>query len=282
MNLSDRMVYAGIRTSRRFAQLGWMQRDFFYGLLNVADALGRFEADVEVLRAALYAPILSKVSKRDVQGALVACQRAGLVKLWTGVDGRGYGEVVNYRQTGLRNRKSDIPPPDAPDAGALPGLMEATADPPDPPTPPAFARRAKRRKEENGVCVARGARHGREAPEHTHTALTLETIPADLADRWPGIDLRAALRRAEAYVRQQRGPSARVALDWFEDHWLPKEPVSLATPAAPAAEDPAPEGWQAVIAETQYGPGGAFETHQWAALPEHVREHVRRTLNRAA
>lgn len=108
MKLCDRMVYAGIVNSRRVAALSWFHRDVFRNLLHVADGYGRFEADAGMLRAVLYAPMLSKVSDRDVQGALVACHQAGLVKLYT-VEDRGYGKVLNFRQS-LSKRVALYPP----------------------------------------------------------------------------------------------------------------------------------------------------------------------------
>lgn len=138
MMLRDCMLYAGIRSSRKFARLSWFQRDFFYGLLNVAWPAGRFESDVGLLQAALYAPLLSKVSKRDVQVALAECHRIGLVKLWTDEGGRGWGEVVNYRQHGLKKRQQTT---SAPSPGG--------SDPPDDQTGDLFAaiERIERKKE---------------------------------------------------------------------------------------------------------------------------------------
>lgn len=131
MMLRDRMVYGGIQTSRRMARLTWMQRDFFRGLLHVADDYGRFEADAEMLRAVLYGPMLSKVSVRDVQEALMRCAASeiGLVKLYT-VEGRGYGKVYNFRQT-LMKRRALYPDEDG--AAQEPELFPAGAPEPPPP-----------------------------------------------------------------------------------------------------------------------------------------------------
>jgi hypothetical protein len=127
VTLRDRMVYAGLRTSRRFAELNrWIERDFFYGLLHVADDFGRFEADVGMLRAVLFAPVLHKVSERDVASCLVRVHEVGLVKLYT-VGGRGYGKVLNFRQTGLKTRRALYPDEDG--APAEPELFAAPAEP---------------------------------------------------------------------------------------------------------------------------------------------------------
>ncbi len=110
MTLRDRMVYAGIRTSRRFARLSWFERDLFQGILHVADDYGRFEVDVGMLRTVLYGPSLHKVSERDLQGALLRFGEVGigLVKFYA-VAGRGYGKVLNFRQTGLTKRRGWYP-----------------------------------------------------------------------------------------------------------------------------------------------------------------------------
>lgn len=128
MMLRDRMVYAGIQNSKKMARLSWFQRDFFRGLLHVADDYGRFEADVEMLRTVLYVRQLSKVTMRDVQDALLRCAAAevGLVKLYT-VEGRGYGKVVNFRQT-LQKRRALYP--DEGNALPEPDLFGAGPEPP--------------------------------------------------------------------------------------------------------------------------------------------------------
>lgn len=262
--LNDRMVYAGIRTSRRFARLSWFHRDFFYGLLNAADECGRFENDADVLRAALYAPLLSRVSKRDVQGAVIACHQAGLVKLWTGVDGRGYGEVVNYRQTGLKRRRSNIPPPQG--APPEPGLFGDGTD---------EEKEEKRRKG--------GGRAERAMPPAPDFLVeSLEDWLARLRAQWPGVDVPAEVAAAEkAKAKQGR----KLEREWFERHWLPKcSPVvsagELPWPGAESQELPEPEGWREVIAQSVYGPGGQHEARTWGDLPRYAQEHVLESVSR--
>lgn len=144
MTLRDRMVYAGIRNSKRFARLSWFERDFFMGLLLVADDYGRFEAEPDTLRTVLYGPLLSKVTMRDVQGALMrfAATETGLVKLYT-VKARGYGKVHNFRQLGLAKRRALYPDEDGKEAE--PDLFALESGPPEgrkegnPPLPPAAA-----------------------------------------------------------------------------------------------------------------------------------------------
>lgn len=112
MRLRDRMLYAGIRTSSKVARLGWLRRDFFIGLILVADDFGRFEADAEELRMVLYVRELAKVSERDVQGMLVELHQAGLIKLYQR-EGKGYGKVINFRQK-LTTRRAEYPDEEGP------------------------------------------------------------------------------------------------------------------------------------------------------------------------
>lgn len=110
MTLRDYMVYAGIRTSRRFCKLSWFHRDLFMGVLHACDDYGRFEADAEKLWSVLYALDRARVTMRDVQEGLrrMGAQEIGLVKYYT-VRGVGYGKVHNYRQTGLKKRRALYP-----------------------------------------------------------------------------------------------------------------------------------------------------------------------------
>lgn len=121
MTLRDFMLYAGIRTSRRFCRLSWFQRDLFVGILHACDDYGRFEADAEKLWSVLYALDRARVAKRDVQDGLrrFAAAEVGLVKYYT-VRGVGYGKVHNYRQHGLKKRRALYPD----EAGDEPELFD--------------------------------------------------------------------------------------------------------------------------------------------------------------
>ena len=155
MLVRDRMVRGGILSSQRMANLSWFVQIVFRDLLHVCDDAGRFEAEPTQLRPALFGAALQKVSERDVQGALVACHQAGLVKLYT-VEGRGYGEVLKFGQEGLRTRRVIYPGPEPQPEDTLPGFTAPPAAPPpevihNPPPPPDFSRplRKERRKEES-------------------------------------------------------------------------------------------------------------------------------------
>lgn len=265
MILRDCMLYAGIRTSRKFARLSWFQRDFFYGLLHAAWPAGRFETDVEVLRAALYGPLLKKVPPRDVQEALAECYRIGLVKLWTDDNGRGWGEVINYRQHGLRKRKPSAdadPPPDPglfttppPDPIQSEGLKEGEGEV-TPPAPPARSQLGKLVSESQDAWILR------------------------LRRDWPAADITMELLNAE---RDRRKAGKNLQRDWFERHWLPK--CSPAVSFATASPDgklavPEPEAWSLYLKDQYEGKGfgGDAERYTWENMPRAWQERIEREM----
>lgn len=197
MLVRDRMVRGGIISSQRMANLPWFAQVFFHKLLHVCDDAGRFEAEPTQLRPALFGAALQKVSERDVQGALVACHQAGLVKLYT-VEGRGFGEVRKFGQEKLKSRTVLYPGPEPQPEDALPGF---TAPPPpepevihNPPPQPDFsrARQKERRKETSpqppaaaGGDIAKAIearKAGRQYRDSKRAAEELERVETELTD----------------------------------------------------------------------------------------------------
>lgn len=260
MTMRDCMLYAGIRGSRKFARLTWFQRDFFYGLLHAAWPAGRFESDVELLRAALYAPLLTKVSKRDVVQALAACREAGLLKLQTDESGRGWGEVVNYRQTGLRKGKkaeavaSDEPVRE-PDLFCVP-------DPP-PMVAPISSQTKERKKE------GEGPRHPPESQDEWLTRLRRA---------WPEVNVDAQLTFA---LHDRQTAKKKLEREWFEAHWLPRcspEVRLNATSGRAVSTIAEPMGWQEFLGDSVYGAGQSRECKTWIQLPPDVQDYTARRL----
>lgn len=267
MNLHTVQVRPGIRTSERFGRLGMGERDLFYGLLSAANQKeGWFEANATVLRCALYAPCLGKVSERDVKDGLLKLREVGLIKLWTGKNGRAYGQIVKYEQ---RFDYGAALPPDA----HPPDDDELALTPADP-----VPIGKKSRDEGRGVEFARRARKPTPAPTHE----LQEDWSARLAAAWPGINILAELEAA----KKKKG--GRVERDWFEAHWLPKvsPAVQFGGGGKAAPIEPEPEAW-GVWLETEYpnnayGKGGAKEGTAWAELPADVRAKIHREMTGVA
>lgn len=276
MNLRDRMLYGAIRRSERFARLTFFQRDLFYGLLNVCDDYGRFDADPKGLRVALYGPCLSKVSWKDIQLALVPLHEQGLVRLYTGNDGRGYGEIRKFRQRLMRRNAEHPAPSEATEAASL-------FDEPDPPPEElafasAFSGEPDNRREEKRE---KGKRAKRAALSLSGKVMDepLEQWAERLRQQYPSLDLLAQERACRRYCEKNHKVFERA---YFE-RWLKTSsetidrPIFKPSTARPkSTENPsAPEGWQAVIAETNYGPDGAFAVGSFEELPDDVQKWVR-------
>lgn len=287
MNLRDCLVRHGIVDSPRLCALPLAVQIFYRNILHACDGAGRFRADADDLRLTLYRCALDRVTRRHITSWLQSLHHAGLVRLYTGPDGKGYCEVLNYGQRD-KNRRVIHP---APDADRLNFESPATADPPGD-SPP---------DEVNGREVSVPAEipappppTPSAAPTHTHTDSpgkkrsheeTLASALERLRRKFPGLDLEAEIARAEAYVRQQRGPTAKLSLYFFEEKWLPKEGGPTLTATAKIAKIPGePEYWRELLNEeypdSVYSRGGEKEGTAWKDLPAYVRDLVLSNLGR--
>lgn len=271
MNLHKVIVRPGIRTSAAFGRLNFFQRDLFYGLLSAAHTKGGwFEADAALLRAALFAPCLGKVSERDVRDGLLKLREVGIVKLWTGRNGRAYGAVEKYQQ---RFAYGEVLPPEAhPPGDELPLDLFADEEPPEPDeieTPPPAApdpkpKQKRRESEEN----ARGA-----APSTPTKVELQEDWIGRIARAWPGVNILAELDKA----KRKWGTVDRAR---FEKHWLTNcgETVSFATVRTAAATEPEPEGWRAYLKDEYEGESWAESAalYAWGEMPANWRAKIAR------
>jgi len=230
MKLRDRMIYAGLVTSDLKRRHRLPVREFYRDLLHVCDDHGRFEADAALLRAVLYAPILDRVSERDVEGYLqqLAAQKHGDIKLYT-VRGRGYGKVTKWRQLALRKLVGDYP-----DEPGDPELPLGSG-----PEPPPKEYKKERRKEGTALPLI--------ADESEQDWL------ARLQATHPTVDVRAELA---ACLRAK----PKAGRKWFERHWLANAEPPLRAPGAPASVaviEPEPEAWRLYLKDN-------YETESWA------------------
>jgi hypothetical protein len=273
MTLHSCIVRPGIRTSAKVARLSWFHRDFFHGLLAVGQGdEGWFEANETLLRAALYAPCLGKVSERDLRDGLRKLQEVGVIKLWTGRNGRGYGLIVNYRQKysyGVALPKDAREPSDE---------LPFEAQPPevaDPPPKPAPAINPANRVEGSGEETA-PAPHGKKGSE-TQDAW-LERLQREHAH----VEVTAQFRAWGVWCRRQNKRPDRYH---FERQWLAQigEAVELdghgRTPGAgPVQREP--EAWRLYLKDRYEGEEWA-ETAQcmeWSALPPNWRGKISREM----
>ena len=126
--MPNRIIREGIIESLAVNTLSWAAEVFYRRLLNKVDDFGRTEANIKLLRAALYPLKLDKVSDRDTQGWLQETEQAGLVKVYE-VESKRFLEVQKFRQQ-VRAKCSKYPAPPSPrtaDAQHMPSTRTAHA-----------------------------------------------------------------------------------------------------------------------------------------------------------
>lgn len=158
----------------------------------------------------------------------------------------------------------------------------------------------QRREENNNilsVCSSsggQGAGDGEAVAEatDTHTHESFQAWRQRLAAQYPGCDIAAELRRAQAYVRRERGDSAPLTRSFFERVWLKRVPqgegdvvpqgAGRAGAGAPAVAIAEPGGWREceVYVASVYGPGGESECAEWAGLPAYAQEAIAEAISK--
>lgn len=266
------LVHPGIIDSERVCALPIAAQLFFRNLLHCCDGAARFVADPAELRYALYqrAP---GVASSHVETWLVKCHQARLVKLYTR-DGKGYGEVLNYRQTNGKQPVLYPAPPgeDGRDAELGLGLPEAIAsadDPPDDDAPPPAPPPKPQKKRIEG----KGGRNPPAAFSETQDAW-LQRITAE----WPDVNMAKQLKAAEA---DRRAKGKDLERGWFETSWLPKTSpiVRIDGAQGPTAALPAePEGWRVYLKDEYYEENWAESAAActWATMPANFRDRILR------
>jgi len=102
-------VRATILTSERVNRLTWAAEVMYRRLFSVCDDYGRFDGRPSILRAALFALRLDRVTELNIVEWLAECQAAGLLIRYT-VDDKPYIEVARFGQR-MRAAKSKFPHP---------------------------------------------------------------------------------------------------------------------------------------------------------------------------
>lgn len=115
--MPSRVLREGIITSEPVNALEWPEEVFYRRLHSVVDDFGRYSANPQLLRAAMYPLKLDAVKAADVEKWLAACERVGLVRRYE-AEGKHCLQVEKFEQR-LRMAKSKYPaPPDTRPAGA--------------------------------------------------------------------------------------------------------------------------------------------------------------------
>ena len=117
--MPNRVLREGILTSPKVALLETDEELFYRKLHSVVDDFGRYHANPMLLRAACYPLKLDRVSDKNIEKWLKACETAGLVRLYA-ANGQPYLEVLDFRQhTRAKSSKFPEPPADAVQANGI-------------------------------------------------------------------------------------------------------------------------------------------------------------------
>ena len=100
-------------TSERVDLLDVREERFYFRLFLVVDDFGRFEANEKLLKSKVF-PLKEDVRATDITRWLTACEKAGLIRLYT-VSGKRYLSIDRFAQTraNCRSTKSKYPEPPA-------------------------------------------------------------------------------------------------------------------------------------------------------------------------
>jgi hypothetical protein len=111
--MPTRLIREGIITSKPVAALvndaSWFGEVFYRRLHQLVDDFGRYTADPALLRVYMFPLHIDKVREADCTRLLVACEKAGLIRLYA-VDGKRYLEVLKFDQR-MRAQRSKYPAP---------------------------------------------------------------------------------------------------------------------------------------------------------------------------
>lgn len=107
--MPSRIIREGILSSDRVDKLDAAAEVFYRRLLSKVDDYGRFDGRPGVLRAGLYPLRIDRVREADITRWMAACQKAGLVVLYTH-DDKPYVEALDTGWTKRSPSKCPAPP----------------------------------------------------------------------------------------------------------------------------------------------------------------------------
>lgn len=118
--MPNRILKESICTNDQIDELKLFEEVFFYRLIVNADDYGRYDGRVSVLKARLFPLRGEKVKDDDVEKALEALVRTGLLERYK-VKGRPYVRLTGWeRNQQIRAKKSKHPAPEDADPNEIP------------------------------------------------------------------------------------------------------------------------------------------------------------------
>jgi len=111
----NRILKDTINESKGLSECSLVAQDFYKRLITYADDYGRFDADVEIMRARLYPRELNYVTEMDIEDWLVELAGVGKLQFYTASGHREiYGMFPNWKDhQRLRDSKAKTPEPES-------------------------------------------------------------------------------------------------------------------------------------------------------------------------
>lgn len=108
--MPNRIVREAILSSESVAVLSWAEEVFYRRLMSIVDDYGRFEANLQLVRAKCYPLQIDDVKASDVAAWMESCRLAGILTLYS-VNGKNYLEISKFQQQ--TRTPSKFPSPDS-------------------------------------------------------------------------------------------------------------------------------------------------------------------------
>lgn len=112
--MPNRIIKESINESKGLSECGFFAQDIFKRLITYADDYGRFNADVQIIRARLFPRELDIVSESDIDDALIELSGVGKIAFYTSkARNEIYGCFPNWGEhQRVRDSKAKCPEPD--------------------------------------------------------------------------------------------------------------------------------------------------------------------------
>lgn len=118
--MPNRILKEGICTNDQIDTLSLFEEVFFYRLIVNVDDYGRYDGRVSVLKARMFPLRGEKIKDDDIEGALAALVKAGLLERYR-VNRRPYVRLTGWeRNQQIRAKKSKHPGPEEADPEEMP------------------------------------------------------------------------------------------------------------------------------------------------------------------
>lgn len=108
--MPNRIVREAILSSEAVSALSWAEEVFYRRLMSIADDYGRHEANPQLIRARCYPLQTDAVKAKDVSAWMEACQKAGILTLYS-AGGKTYLQINKFQQQ--TRTASKCPAPDS-------------------------------------------------------------------------------------------------------------------------------------------------------------------------